>query len=74
MVFRQVFTGTVPFQNAISTAVTYMVMSGQRPPRPQGVEKLGLSDALWKMTEYCWQHSPKDRLKASEVVDLLREM
>ena len=74
VVFRQVFTGTVPFQNAISTAVTYMVMSGQRPPRPQGVEKLGLSDALWKMTEYCWQHSPKDRLKASEVVDLLREM
>ena len=29
--FRQVFTGTVPFQNAISTAVAYMMMSGQRP-------------------------------------------
>jgi len=49
-------------------------MNGERPSRPQGVEKLGLTDALWKMTEYCWKHPPKDRLKSSEVVDLLREM
>ena len=49
-------------------------MSGQRPPRPYAAEQLGLSDALWKITESCWQHDPSDRLRASEVVDLLREM
>lgn len=51
-----------------------MVMSGERPSRPQEAERLGLSDPLWKMAECCWQKSPKERLKASEVVDLLREM
>jgi len=45
-------------------------MTGDRPLRPHGAEILGLSDALWKMTECCWQHPPKERLKASEVVDL----
>ena len=49
-------------------------MKGERPPRPNGVEALGLSDALWMMTESCWQHDPKDRLGSSDVVDLLREM
>ena len=49
-------------------------MNGERPPRPRGAEVLGLSDALWRMTESCWQGEPKDRLKSSEVVDLLREM
>ena len=51
-----------------------MLMNGGRPPRPLGGERLGLSDPLWKMAECCWQQSPEERLKASEVVDLLREM
>ena len=74
VVSRQVFAGTVPFQTSISTAVAYMVMSGQRPPRPRGVEKLGLSDILWRMKECCWPPSPKECSKASEVVDLLQEI
>jgi hypothetical protein len=49
-------------------------MNGERPSRPRKAEALGLSDALWKMTESCWEHEAKDRLGSSEVVDLLREM
>ena len=49
-------------------------MNGDRPPRPYVARELGLTDSVWKMTECCWLQVPKDRLEASEVVDLLREM
>ena len=49
-------------------------MNGDRPPRPYEACELGLTDPVWKMTESCWQQPPEDRLRAFEVVDLLREM
>ena len=49
-------------------------MNGDRPPRPDEARELGLTDPVWKMTESCWLQRPQDRLNASEVVDLLREM
>jgi len=49
-------------------------MNGERPPRPYEARELGLTDPVWRMTESCWFEPPKDRLKVSEVVDLLREM
>ena len=58
----------------ISSAVTWKIMNGQLPSRPYEARELGLTDSVWNMTESCWLQHPNDRLKASEMVDLLREM
>lgn len=73
-VYLQAFTGKVPFHNFVSSTVTWKLMNGDRPPRPYEAREFGLTDPVWRMTECCWVQPPKDRLKASDVVDLLREM
>ena len=51
-----------------------MISNGIRPGRPQGVQKLGLTDSLWEMTVRCWHQDPAQRPNMTEVVELLRKM
>jgi len=50
-----------------------MIMSGERPSRPQGAQELGLVDSVWDMTLRCWQQDPASRPTITEVVGLLRQ-
>lgn len=57
----KVFTGKVPFPNAINVQVVIMMSRGDRPSRPSGGEALGLTTALWRLTEECWSQNPERR-------------
>lgn len=57
----KVFTGKIPFPTAINVQVIIMMSRGERPPKPVGGETLGLTPALWRLTEECWSQNPERR-------------
>lgn len=65
---RQVLTGRPPFSEMTEIAATYSMLSGARPPRPDGCK---ISDRVWDMIERCWHDAPSRRLSVGEVVSLL---
>ena len=68
----QVFTGQVPFQENKSLAfVMKRIINGEKPQRPRGGRKLGLSDELWEVIQSSLAHEVKKRPLASTFVDSL---
>ncbi|KAF9789522.1 kinase-like domain-containing protein [Thelephora terrestris] len=68
MVIVEVFTGKIPFPDAINVQVIILMSKGDRPSKPPGVEALGLVPALWKLTEECWHQSPERRPDIANVL------
>ncbi|KAL0564120.1 Receptor-interacting serine/threonine-protein kinase 1, partial [Marasmius crinis-equi] len=67
-VYFEIFTGQQPFPNLPhDAAVVLAVSSGKRPLRPEGIPQL--TDAIWKLTQSCWDPTPASRPTASHVVD-----
>lgn len=64
----EVFTGKVPFPNAINVQVIIMMSKGERPPKPAGDDALGLVPSLWRLTEDCWNQNPERRPDITNVV------
>lgn len=64
----KVFTGRIPFSNAINVQVIIMMSRGERPPKPAGGEAIGLAPALWKLTEECWHQNPDKRPDIANVL------
>ena len=62
-----------PFSGFTTSIIISMIMSGERPSRPQGAQELGLVDSVWDMTLRCWQQDPASRPTITEVVGLLRQ-
>ena len=62
---HKTFTGRVPFYDNTLTMVIVDVLSGRRPTRPTDPR---LTDDLWKLTERCWSHDPRQRPRIAEVV------
>lgn len=65
----KVFTGKMPFPDSINVHVIIMISRGERPSRPSGSETLGLTTALWRLTEECWNQNPERR---PDIVNILR--
>jgi serine/threonine protein kinase len=65
----KVFTGQIPFPNAINVNVIIMISRGERPPKPLGCEPLGLGPTVWRLTEECWSQNPGRR---PDVTSILR--
>ncbi|KAF9641993.1 kinase-like protein, partial [Thelephora ganbajun] len=61
MVVLEVFSGKAPFHEVSDNEVVKWVRSGERPNRPTGSDKFGLSDTLWEVIERCWHGSPEFR-------------
>lgn len=72
-ILDQVFTGRYPFTGNTEMAISMNIIGGGRPARPQGAQKLGLTDPVWEMTLRCWQQDPAHRPTVTEVVRLLHE-
>jgi hypothetical protein len=47
---------------------------GEQPPRPQGLERLGLDDEVWKQIQECWSLQPKDRPAIKDVQGFLEPL
>ena len=48
-------------------------MEGVRPLKPEGAERLGFSDQLWRTVELCWLEDRDARPGAGDVVSRLND-
>jgi hypothetical protein len=67
-------TGSVPFSCWHDLKVVSQVTDGARPERPESAEAYGLSDALWKLMEDCWNHRLESRPTANIISERLSEI
>jgi hypothetical protein len=67
--YLQVFTGAIPFSEKKPTAAMFDIISGARPPRPTHPT---FTAELWTLMQNCWNHDPRLRPTASEVLSVLR--
>ncbi|KAJ8079781.1 hypothetical protein PM082_016603 [Marasmius tenuissimus] len=51
--------------------VILAVISGCRPPRPEGSQ---CSDELWDLVQQCWAHDPRMRPSAGKILRMLEHM
>jgi len=72
MVVLEIFSGKAPFDGVSDSEVVGKVRSGERPNRPAGSKKLGLSDALWETIRICWNGSPELRPGVAGILEHTR--
>ena len=70
-VLIQVFSGKVPFHEVAYLAVTAAILNGKRPSRPNHPS---FHDALWNLTQKCWNDSAKNRPEMNNVTEELKGM
>ncbi|KAI5114945.1 hypothetical protein M0805_002718, partial [Coniferiporia weirii] len=70
MVMLEAFTGDLPFrEQPREVGVVIDITLGVCPARPGAhATALGLSDAMWKLMEECWQTEYRKRLQLPEVL------
>jgi len=68
MTVYQVLTGQWPFYPKRETEVVLAVISGKRPPKPENVEEIGMTDVVWELMAKCWREDRTKRPDASQVL------
>jgi serine/threonine protein kinase len=68
MVIYEVLSGQAPFATYRDPEVVYMVLGGEHPKRPRGVEGRPFTDEVWEVLERCWKQQPGDRQNAKGVL------
>ena len=70
MTVYQVLTGKLPFFPRREAEVTHTVVSGERPPKPENMEEIGMTDDLWDLMRECWR---EDRTARPTIVEVLKK-
>ena len=65
---HQVLTGETPFRGIRTGEVSFNVVRGVRPTKPENASAIGFSDSLWRFIQRCWDGDMKLRPKVAEVV------
>lgn len=74
MVVIELFTGGFPFAPIRNeTGIMMKILNGIRPAKPERAVELGLSPAVWDLTQKCWDADPLERPVASELLEDLRQ-
>ena len=68
MVILEVLSGRAPYNQFTQLVVTWMVIEGTLPERPEGP---WFTDDLWRTLERCWSPQPKDRPAIEVVLECL---
>ena len=70
MVILEVLSGEPPFVHDYHYSVTYKVVNGEHPGRPEGA---WCTDALWRTMRQCWSRKPYGRPTAKAVLQSLEQ-
>ena len=71
MLIYEVLSGRVPFSQHHDFTVVGRVLKGERPKRPQGVDRRWFTDEVWGILEGCWKPAPGDRPRIKDVLGCL---
>ena len=71
MLIYEVLSGQTPFGSYNPPAVILMVLTGERPERPQGEEGKLFTEAIWQVLQLCWKQKPAERMNAKTVLSRL---
>ncbi|KAF9645571.1 kinase-like protein [Thelephora ganbajun] len=72
MTVYQVLTGEWPFFPKREFEVMTAVISGERPPKPENAEEIGLTEVMWDLLEKCWREDRTKRPSISEILGKFR--
>ena len=70
MTVYQVLTGKLPFYPKGEAEVMHAVFLGERPPKPENAEEIGMTEAVWELLGECWR---EDRTKRPVISEILRK-
>ena len=70
MAVYQVLTGQLPFHPKKKFEVIHVVVDGERPPKPENAEEIGMTEALWGLMRECWK---EDRASRPVIQEILRK-
>jgi len=68
MTVYQVLTGKWPFFPRREAEVVHAVVSGERPPKPENAEEIGITEVLWDLLRACWREDRTTRPAIAEVL------
>ena len=74
MVIYEVLTGRAPFAPLKAYIIVRMVIDGERPGRPGGVNGIWFTDNLWKMLGLCWATDSHSRPSIEAVLECLEQV
>ena len=71
MVIYEVLSGHLPFYQFANRVVSWKVLRGNRPERPQGAEGMWFTDEVWQVLGSCWTTKPESRPSIEDVLQYL---
>jgi hypothetical protein len=75
MLSLEIFTDKVPFSHVSNEAfIPLAIRDGPLPTRPEHGNTRGLSDAMWNLTDQCWQRDPESRPSMSEIREIIQNI
>ena len=74
MTVYQVLTGRWPYYPRREAEVTCAVIFGERPPKPENAERIGMTEAVWNLLKECWSEDRTVRPTITEVLKKFREI
>jgi len=74
MVIYEVLSEKIPFYQFLNLVISWKVLKGDRPERPQGAEGAWFTDDVWEVLGRCWMSQPRDRPSVKDVLQCLEEV
>jgi len=74
MTVYQVLTGKWPFHPRREMEIIHVVISGERPSKPENAEEIGMTDVIWDLLGECWREDRTKRPTISEILDRFRDI
>ena len=68
MTVYQVLTDERPFFSKKGAEIALAVISGERPPKPENAESIGITEAVWDLVRECWR---EDRATRPNILNVL---
>ena len=68
MTVYQVLMGEWPFYPRREGEVILAVISGERPPKPENAEEIGMTESVWELMKDCWKEDRTARPTITEVL------
>ena len=74
MVIYEVLSERMPFHQCRNLVISWKVLKGDRPERPQGTEGVWFSDDVWEVLGRCWMPLPGDRPSIEDLLQCLEKV